>query len=130
MEVHQRAVEKNISLPLPLYESVVLGTAKSKAGEDFDIVLGLTKTVAAELKERSLDKTDEAIQKNTGDRKRFGEGSYEEWYAKQRVPFALIHHTTGALAAIVALGPMPLGQKSARFSEEEQAYSGSSAETE
>ncbi len=122
--------EKDLSLPLPLYDSVIVAKAKSNDGNEFDIVVGLAKSMAVKLKERSLDTSDEAIQKNTGDRKRFGEGSYQEWYAKERVPFALIHHPTRALAAIVWLGPKPLGQKSARFPEGQQMHPGSKADTE
>ena len=99
-------------LPLPLYESIKIAEAEN-AGELFDIVLGLTKELVQKLKERAVDDSDEEL-KATSDRKRFGEGSYEEWYKKERVPFALVHQKTGALAALAWFGPKPLGRKSAR----------------
>lgn len=83
-----------------------------KTGEVFDLVVGLDQAMVAQLKKYSLDESDTALQENTSDHARFGEGSYEEWYAKSRVPFALIHRDTGALAALIWFGPKPLGRKS------------------
>lgn len=100
------------SVPLPLYASVRVGSMTSRTGEEFSVVIGLDEKMVEELKERSLDLADTDLQKNTSDFKRFGEGSYEEWYSKRRVPFALIHKGTGALAALVWFGPKPLGRKS------------------
>jgi hypothetical protein len=98
---------------------------EGRTGEAFTLYLGLDKGMVAQLKERSLDASDTEIQNNTSDRKRFGEGSYEEWYAKDRVPFALIHEKTGALAAVVWFGPKPLGRKSLKYlSAEELAREG------
>ncbi len=116
MKITRRDTKEKIFFPPPLYVSAIVATAESDGGDVFDIALGLTQSMTAKLKERSIDPTDDAIQKNTGDRKRFGEGSYEAWYTKQRVPFALIHRSTNALAALIWLGPKPLGKKSARFS--------------
>ena len=92
-----------MKLPLPIYESV-----KIKEDGDFSIFVGLDKEHVEQLKKLSLDKSDVNLQKNTGDRKRFGEGSYEDWYLKNRTPFALIHNPTNALAALVWFGPKPL----------------------
>ena len=76
-------------------------------GERFSIFLGLNKNMVAQLKKLSLDESDLELQKNTGDRKRFGEGNYEDWYKKSRTPFALIEQGTDTLAALVWFGPRP-----------------------
>ena len=107
-----------IPTSLPLYASVPLGLLLKDA-EKFEIRVGLDEALVAQLKQYSLDESDEDIQKNTSDRKRFGEGSYEEWYSKNRTPFALVKD--GSLAALVWFGPKPLGRKSLKYlSEEEQ----------
>lgn len=108
-------------LPLPLYGMIKLGTLTSKDGEEFAIWIGADKDTVEKVKEKSLDASDVEIQKNTSDRKRFGEGSHEEWYSKDRTPFALIH-SSGALAAFAWFGPKPLGRKSLKYlSEDERA---------
>jgi RimJ/RimL family protein N-acetyltransferase len=99
------------SVPIPLYQTALIGTAENR-GESFDIYLGLSEKMAAQIKTFSLDLSDTDLQENTSDYARFGEGSYEEWYSKSRVPFALVHRSTGALAALVWYGPKPLGRKS------------------
>ncbi len=112
--------DTSLSFPLPLYMSVAIAEAKSES-MTFSIFAGFDETIIAQLKEHSLDKSDEEIQKNTSDRKRFGEGSYEKWYAKNRTPFALVDKA-GILAAVVWFGPKPLGRKSMSFlTKEEQA---------
>ena len=114
--------DANFTLPLPIYEAVALGSLQSKDGEQFLMIVGLSKDVVAQLKEKSLDKSDEELQNNTSDYQRFGEGSYEEWYSKNRTPFALIHAKMGQLAALVWFGPKPLGRQSLKYlSEEERA---------
>lgn len=111
-------------LPLPVYETHQLGALRSRDGRPFTVLIGLDRELAAQLKEKSLDKTDTELQANTSDFKRFGEGSYEEWYAKERTPYALVSEE-GKLAALAWLGPKPLGRKSLRFlSEEELAKEG------
>jgi RimJ/RimL family protein N-acetyltransferase len=93
------------------FDAVEIGQAEQK-GELFSITLGLDAGSVAELRKLSLDTSDPALQENTSDLKRFGTGSYEEWYAKKRFPFALVHKKTGALAAFVWFGPKELGRKS------------------
>jgi RimJ/RimL family protein N-acetyltransferase len=100
------------ALPIPIYSSVRIGSMRSRDGDMFTIYAGLELDQVAQLRAYSLDENDEEIQKNTSDRQRFGEGSYEKWYAKVRVPFALVHDSTGTLAAITWFGPKPLGRKS------------------
>lgn len=104
-----------LSFPLPLYESVCIGETTSKDGDQFFIHAGLKQSHIKRLKELSLDENDKELQKNTSDRKRFGEGSYEFWYAKERTPFALVHATTDDLAAIVWFGQKPRGRKSLKY---------------
>ena len=99
-----------MELPLPIYESYKIGEQ-----DDFNIVVGLDKNLVAQLEKYSLDETDTELQKNTGDLARFGRGSYEDWYKKDRTPFALMHKNTNALAALVWFGPKPLGKKSMKF---------------
>ncbi|MBI5470685.1 GNAT family N-acetyltransferase [Candidatus Kaiserbacteria bacterium] len=120
MEIHTDKVAFPAQVPTPLYEAKLIGTAENK-GEQFDIFLGLDKSMVEKLKKLSLDPNDPELDANTSDRKRFGEGSYEEWYAKKRVPFALVHKTTGQLAALTWFGPKPLGRKSLKYlSKEDQ----------
>ncbi|HVM73318.1 MAG TPA: hypothetical protein VMU13_00335 [Candidatus Paceibacterota bacterium] len=107
-------------LPIPIYTSTRIGSMRGKDGEQFVIVAGLDSDLVAQLKERSLDETDEEIQHNTSDRQRFGEGSYEEWYTKDRVPFALVEKTSGKLAGLAWFGPKPLGRKSLKHLSEEE----------
>src|SRR3989338_2951915 len=98
----------SVSIPLKLYNSVHIADATSRDGEGFYIFLGLNKEMVTQLKEYSLDKSDTDRQNNTSDRKRFGEGKYEDWYRKERTPFALVHKETNKLAALVWFGPKPL----------------------
>lgn len=105
--------------PLPVYSSEVLATATSKDGDCFTIALGLTQELARQLQTYSLDTTDTDLQK-TSDYERFGTGSYEAWYEKDRTPFALVHEATGALSALIWLGPKPLGRGSLKHLTEEE----------
>lgn len=100
---------RKIALPLPIYTSEPVGSVQAKDGTEFSACIGLTENLVQQLKERSLDATDTELQKNTSDLKRFGEGSYETWYAKDRTPFALID-THGILAALIWLGPQAFPQ--------------------
>lgn len=83
------------------------------------MVIGLSKDAVEQLKKYSLDLTDEELQKNTSDFKRFGEGSYEEWFGKERTPYALMS-ASGQLATLAWFGPKPLGRKSLRYLSEAQ----------
>lgn len=112
---------ENFSLPLPIYKTLHIADAVSKDGEEFFILAGLDGKLVAQLKKFSLDENDIELQKNTGDKNRFGIGSYEDWYKKDRIPFALVHKDTVALAALVWFGPKPLGAKSIKFGKE-KAY--------
>lgn len=99
--------------PLPIFETCDVGAITAGTSNDaFKLMIGLDANIVAQLKEKSLDLLDTDLQNNTSDYERFGKGSYEEWYAKGRTPFALIHEKTGALAALVWFGPKPLGRKS------------------
>ncbi|KND47304.1 MAG: hypothetical protein AB199_02655 [Parcubacteria bacterium C7867-004] len=100
------AIALDASLPLDLYEEKPIGTMNMPDGRKLHAVLGLSKTHAEKLKERSLDEQDQDLQRNTSDRERFGLGSYEDWYAKGRYPFALIDENDN-LAALVWLGHVP-----------------------
>jgi RimJ/RimL family protein N-acetyltransferase len=113
-----RAAE--FSLPLMLYKAVKLGALTSRDGEVFSIFVGANEEIVQQVKKQSLSDTE--IQANTSDRVRFGEGKYEEWYSKNRTPFALVHDATGQLAAFVWFGQKPLGRQSLKYlSEEERA---------
>ena len=107
--------KSNIELPkfpLPIYHSIHIADAINKEGDEFSIFIGLEKKYVEQLKQLSLDEGDIELQNNTGDRARFGQGegqrSYEEWYGKNRTPFALIHKRTDTLSALVWFGPRPL----------------------
>lgn len=110
-----------VSFPLPLYSAEKIGTATDAAGEKYFLFAGFSSAVAAELKTKSLDPNDPELDANTSDRKRFGEGSYQDWYAKDRHPFALIHAESGALAAVAWYGPKALGRKSLKHLSAEEA---------
>ena len=99
---------QKFSLPLPIYQSIHIADAIGRDGEEFSVFIGLEKKYVEQLRKLSLDESDIDLQKNTRDKKRFGEGLYEDWYKKNRVPFYLIHKRTDALAALVWLGPEPL----------------------
>lgn len=103
-----------MSEPLPMYSMQKLDTIPSPEGIPFDIMLGLDKDLVAQLKQLSLDTSDADLQANTSDFKRFGEGSYEEWYGKDRTPYALTD-AMGKLAALAWFGPKPLGRKSLKY---------------
>jgi len=108
------------SLPLPLYTAHKIATLKNQAGEMFDIFIGADTAIVEKVREKSLDVGDTELQQNTSDKKRFGEGLYEEWYSKDRTPFALVHAASGALAAFVWFGQKPLGRKSLKYLSEEE----------
>ncbi len=86
-----------------LYESTLVASAQTLEGTLFSIRLGLSEELAAKLKARSLDESDGELMNNTSDRRRFGEGSYETWFGKGRVPFALVDQA-GELAALIWYG--------------------------
>ncbi len=111
MEISENPEVAEISLPLPIYTSKVIAAATAMGDEEFEIVVGLEKSSVEELKKHALDENDQELQKNTTDKKRFGENSYEGWYGKNRTIFGLIHKKTGALAAAVWFGPEPLAEK-------------------
>lgn len=115
MKIIPRENLPDFNLPLPIYSSVTIADAISKQGEEFDLIVGLDQEYVDQLKKLSLDETDTELQANTGDKERFGTGSYEEWYAKNRTIFALIHKQTNALAALVWFGPKRFGEKSIKF---------------
>ncbi|HRH24489.1 MAG TPA: GNAT family N-acetyltransferase [Candidatus Paceibacterota bacterium] len=91
------------TLPSQLYESTVLATAIADDGSAFTIVAGLTEAIAADLKRHSLDESDVELMKSTSDKRRFGEGSFETWFKKERYAFALVDGD--ALAALIWFGP-------------------------
>ncbi|NBV76952.1 hypothetical protein EBR66_02235 [bacterium] len=100
-----------MQIPPVIFTTEKIGEVTSKTGEVFSVFLGLSREWANELKKKSLDESDVEIQNNTSDRERFGLGSYEEWYAKDRTPFALISKS-GGLAGLAWFGPKSLGRKS------------------
>lgn len=114
---------------VPIYTSEPLGSLTSRDGRAFKVLIGLDERLVEQLKMRSLDTSDVQLQKNTSDRQRFGEGSYEKWYAKERTPYALVAED-GTLAALAWFGPKPLGRKSLRFlSDRELAEEGRQEKT-
>ncbi len=105
------ATAQDFSLPIPIFHEYIIGEAATDDSGDFFVVAGLSPDHVATLSARSFDTTDEVLQKYTSDYERFGIGSYEKWYAKNRVPFALITKKTGELAALIWFGPKPLGRR-------------------
>ncbi len=98
----------------PIYERATIGSIRSRDGEQFDVVIGLDTPLVEQLIVYSLDESDTDLQKHTSDRQRFGQGSYEEWYGKERTPYALVS-AAGVLAALAWFGPKPIGRKSLRY---------------
>lgn len=119
MDIKPYKLTAPLEFPLPLYESTPIAEVFAN-GESFVLVAGLDRHMAEQVKHYSLDEDDSELQENTSDRKRFGQGSYEEWYSKGRVPFALIHEETDTVTAICWFGPKPLGSKSMRFLSENE----------
>ncbi|MBX9765039.1 GNAT family N-acetyltransferase [Patescibacteria group bacterium] len=115
MDIKPYAIAKSLSLPLGLYESIPIADAVSKDGDSFMVVAGLDRHMAEQVKHYSLSEDDLELQENTSDKKRFGKGSYEDWYSKGRTPFALIHEKSESLTAICWFGPKPLGAKSMKY---------------
>lgn len=120
MKINPRDNLPDFTLPLPIFTSVHIADAICKRGEEFDVLVGLEKKYVDQLKALSLDESDTDLRANTGDYNRFGIGSYEKWYKKNRTVFALIHKQTDSLAAIFWLGPKPLGAKSMKFGPEKK----------
>ncbi|OGI60477.1 hypothetical protein A2641_02990 [Candidatus Nomurabacteria bacterium RIFCSPHIGHO2_01_FULL_37_25] len=120
IKIFQKSDLGSLNLPLPIYNTVIIGEATNKEGKEFSIFIGLDKNMVTQLKALSLDENDVELQNNTSDLKRFGEGLYEDWYKKNRTPFALAHGDTNTLAAIIWLGPKPLGRKSLKHLSNEQ----------
>lgn len=115
MKINPRDNLADFSLPLPIYTSFHVADAICKRGEEFDVWVGFEKKYVDQLKKLSLDESDTELQENTGDAARFGTGSYETWYKKNRTVFALVHKQTDALAAIIWFGPKTLGKKSIKL---------------
>ncbi|HEY4513591.1 MAG TPA: hypothetical protein VJH06_03725 [Candidatus Paceibacterota bacterium] len=105
----------NFSLPLPIFNSLHIADAICQRGDEFDVLVGMEKKYAEQLKQLSEDESDVDLQNYTGDKERFVVGSYEDWYKKNRTPFILVHKQTDTLAAIIWFGPKPLGKKSMKF---------------
>lgn len=120
MDIQPYTVAEKLTLPLGLYESVPIADAVSKDGDSFIVVAGLDRHMAEQVKHYSLSEDDLELQENTSDKKRFGEGSYEEWYSKSRTPFALIHEGSDSLTAICWFGPKPVGHKSLKYLTDEE----------
>lgn len=115
MVIRPYTVKETLSTPVPLFESIPIADGEAKDGDRFTVVLGLDRHMAEQVKHYSLDENDADLQENTSDRKRFGEGSYEDWYKKGRVPFALIHEESDSVTAICWFGPKELGRKSMKY---------------
>ena len=113
MDITPSQTTETLLLPLDIYARVLVAAATSRKNESFEIYAGLDESLVAELKRLSTDDSDEAL-KITSDRKRFGEGLYEDWYKKGRVPFALVHASSDQLAALSWFGSKPLGRKPIR----------------
>ncbi len=103
-EPHIQILGPDPRLPLPLYEECIVGRLQMPDGSAYVIQAGLGHHLIAELQAHSRDESDTELQSQTSDRKRFVEGSYEKWYAKERTPFALIARN-GSLAALIWFGP-------------------------
>ena len=115
MKIITKKIFPDFSLPLPIYTSIHIADGVGKDGEEFDVYVGLNEKQAEQVKNLSLDENDSELQNNTGDLNRFGYGSYEDWYKKNRTPFCVIHKRTDALAALIWFGPKLLGKKSIKF---------------
>lgn len=130
MDIKPYALPEPLSFPLGLFESVPIADAVSRDNDSFVVVAGLDRHMADQVKHYSLDENDADLQENTSDKKRFGEGSYEEWYAKGRTPFALIHEKSESLTAICWFGPKPLGTKSMKYLSDEELAAAKSRDSE
>ncbi|MFM2414636.1 MAG: Acetyltransferase domain [Candidatus Parcubacteria bacterium] len=96
---------------LPCFASIPLSEVTVR-GNTFTFNEGLEREHVAQLQAYSLDLNDQSLQQATSDHERFGTGSYEAWYAKQRIPFTFIEKERNLLAGLIWFGPKPLGRKS------------------
>jgi RimJ/RimL family protein N-acetyltransferase len=104
-----------------IYSSERIETVHIRGGI-YRIHKGLSRDMVDTLRAYSLDIHDTELRKATSDYERFGLGSYEEWYAKGRIAYALIDDATDTLAALVWFGPKTLGRPSLKhLTPEEQA---------
>jgi RimJ/RimL family protein N-acetyltransferase len=111
MDIKPTSLKKPFNLPPPVYTCIPIAVAVSHNGDRFTITAGLDRGMVEQLAAHSTSDSDIDLQNNTSDRHRFGEGSYEQWYVNDRMPFALVEQSSGALAAIVWYGPKPVGVK-------------------
>lgn len=110
-------------LPLPLGGSFPIGQLATDDGEVLTVTFGLSDSTIEKFIARSSDVSDEELMKFTSDHERFVKGSYADWYAKERYPFALLA-ASGALAGIIWFGPKELPRIA-----KENGYSGDDWDT-
>jgi RimJ/RimL family protein N-acetyltransferase len=110
MQITPKTNLEEFSLPLPIYRTIHIADAVGKNNHEFSLLIGLDKNLVSQLKKYSLDLSDIEIQTFTSDKIRFGEGIYEDWYKKNRAPFALVQKNTNILAALIWFGPTSFEQ--------------------
>ncbi|MEK7613955.1 MAG: hypothetical protein AAB439_03735 [Patescibacteria group bacterium] len=99
----------------PLFELHDIGTVNTKSGVPLRVMQGLSETHLQQLKKYSLDTSDTELAV-TSDRKRFGTGSFEEWYAQGRTLYVAVT-PDDVLAGIVWCGPKALPTTDREFGE-------------
>ena len=67
VEAHLLSIASAVTVPLPLYTSMPVGRMTDDGGTNYDVVAGLTRELVEDLKRKSLDESDEALQQNTND---------------------------------------------------------------
>lgn len=97
----------NAALPLPCGDAHFAGNLISGDGKEFRLLCGLGADLIGVLKTKSCNVADTELHTNTSDRERFCTHTYEEWYKKERYPFALTSEKK-ELAGIIWFGPKAL----------------------
>lgn len=103
MEITPKPEQPSLTFPLPLFESAILADASVPNLGSFSITVGTDKAAVEQFKNRSCDQSDTDLMRFTSDYTRICTESYETWYQKGRVPFALLN-SRGVLAGIVWFG--------------------------
>ncbi len=104
---HVKPLAAASRVPELAYASTRIGELLMPDRSRYVVHAGLDEHMVHQLRGYALDDADTELATHTADRARFGEGSYEAWFAKGRYPYALLD-ATGVLAALIWFGPEPL----------------------
>lgn len=93
--------------PPPIFSSTFVAWLACPGLDRLSVQYGLDTHAVSKLRDKSLNRDDVELANNTSDKRRFGDGSYERWYAKSRYPFVLTDQDH-ELAGLIWFGPEPV----------------------